>query len=88
MYQITGEIITNIPTEVPVFNNKLPNDLGNQETEPDDLNNNPDVDVDDNNDITNNCDDNKEDGNNKIRLTILLIFILYKPFCFIKKLVK
>ena len=88
MYQITVEIITNIPTEVPVFNNKLPNNLGNQETEHDDLNNNTDVDVDDINDITNNCDDNKEDGNNKIRLTILLIFILYKPFCFIMRLVK
>ena len=97
----TGEIITDIPTEVPGFNNQLPNDLGNEETKPDDSNNNTDVDVDNgnnnNNNNTNNGDDNKDDENNKldqalnititVAITILLIFFLYKAFCFIKKFV-
>ena len=99
--QSTGEMITDIPTEVPGFNNQLPNDLGNEETKPDDSNNNTDVDVDNgnnnNNDNTNNGDNNKDDENNKldqalnititVALTLLLIFMLYKAFCFIKKFI-
>ena len=95
--QSTGEMITDIPTEVPGFNNQLPNDLGNEETKPDDSNNNTDVDVDNNNDNTNNGDDNQDDENTKldqalsititVAITILLIFLLYKAFCFIKKFV-
>ena len=95
--QSTGEMITDIPTEVPGFNNQLPNDLGNEETKPDDSNNNTNVDVDNNNDNTNNGDDNQDDENTKldqalsititVALTILLIFLLYKAFCFIKKFV-
>lgn len=98
-----GEMITDIPVEVEGFDEELPIDIIDNETNPDEdnnSNNNNDKDIDHNNDNTDKDDDkeeNKDEKNTKLEqtmkiiltvtLTIVLIFILYKVFCFIKKFI-
>lgn len=99
----TGEIIIEIPVKVEGFDEKLPNDQVNIETDPDDSNDNKDEDIEIENNDKNDNTDNKDESNQDeekdkfdqtfniiltVSLTIILIFIIYKLFSFIRKFIK